>query len=112
MKKLGLNRFGAKENRLWLFSAALFALIVIWFAVSLENADSAADKKRADSVYDAVMNGAVLCYSIEGEYPPDLEYLEKNYGVKINREKYIVDYSYFGANVPPTVKVAEKEQNQ
>ncbi len=112
MKKLGLKRSGANENKLLPLSVLLFALVVIWFAVSVGNADSAAGKKRTDSVYGAVMNGAVLCYSIEGEYPPDLEYLEKNYGVVINREKYIVDYSYFGANVRPTVKVAEKEQNQ
>ncbi len=55
------------------------------------------------------MNGALLCYSIEGEYPSDLEYLEKHYGVRINGDKYIVDYSYFGANIRPTVTVIEKE---
>lgn len=104
MKKTGVNK-------LTILSAALFVLIVIWFSVSVNNAENSASEKRADSVYDTVMNGAVLCYSIEGEYPPDLEYLKENYGVAVNTEKYAVDYSYFGANIRPTVRVAEKERN-
>ncbi|MDE7302222.1 MAG: hypothetical protein K2N60_02755 [Oscillospiraceae bacterium] len=99
-------------NRLYLLSAALFAAIAVWFLVSVNNADSAAGGKRTEAVYNSVMNGASLCYSIEGEYPPDLEYLEKNYGVRINRDKYIVDYSYFGANIRPTVTVAEREDSE
>lgn len=101
-----------KINRLYLLSAALFAAIAVWFLISVSNADSAAGGKRAEAVYNSVMNGASLCYSIEGEYPPDLEYLEKNYGVRINRDKYIVDYSYFGANIRPTVTVAEREGSE
>lgn len=103
MKK---NRIG--NNRPYILSGLLFAAVAVWFAVSAENADSAAGEKRAEAVYRSVMNGAVLCYSIEGEYPPSLEYLEKNYGVRVNRDKYVVDYSYFGANIRPTVTVAEK----
>lgn len=97
-----------KTNRLYLLSAALFIAVVAWFAVSVNNADSAAGEKQTEAVYNSIMNGAVLCYSIEGEYPPSLEYLEKNYGVRVNRDKYVVDYSYFGANIRPTVTVAEK----
>lgn len=97
-------------SRLTVLSVILFALVVVWFLVSVGNADSAADKKRADSVYSTVMNGAVLCYSIEGEYPPDLDYLKENYGVIINDDEYVVDYRYFGANIRPTVVVVEKTE--
>ncbi len=75
----------------------------------LETRIAPAGEKRTEAVYNSVMNGALLCYSIEGEYPSDLEYLEKHYGVRINGDKYIVDYSYFGANIRPTVTVIEKE---
>lgn len=95
-------------SRLTVLSVILFALIVAWFMISVGNAGSAADKKRTESVYSTVMNGAVLCYSIEGEYPPDLDYLTENYGVIIDSDKYVVDYRYFGANIRPTVTVAEK----
>ena len=97
------------RSKLYLLSVLLFAAVAVWFVISAGNADSAAGEKRTEAVYNSVMNGALLCYSIEGEYPSDLEYLEKHYGVRINGDKYIVDYSYFGANIRPTVTVIEKE---
>ncbi len=97
-------------NRLTILSVILFILVVIWFVISAANAGNAADRKRTDSVYGSVMNGAVLCYSIEGEYPPSLDYLKENYGVIFDSDRYVVDYSYFGANIRPTVVVAEKTE--
>lgn len=100
-----------KVNKLMLFSVILFVLLAIWLVVSAKNAESAAEKSRSDSVYRTVMHSASLCYSIEGEYPPDIGYLEENYGVKINRDKYIVHYEYFGANIRPTITVAERNRS-
>lgn len=91
-----------------MFSAAMFVLLLIWLLISVSNAEKAAEENRAASVYSMVMNSAAMCYSIEGEYPPDLEYLEENYGVKIDGVRYIVHYEYFGANIRPTVTVIEK----
>ena len=97
-----------RAGRLTLLSAALFALLIIWLVISINNAGAAAEKNRADSLYRSVMNSASLCYSIVGEYPPSLEYLEENYGVQTDRGRYIVHYEYFGANIRPAVTVAEK----
>lgn len=91
-----------------ILSIILFVLVVIWFVTSVGNAGRAADRKRTDSIYSTVMNGAVLCYSIEGEYPPSLDYLKENYGVIFDSDKYMVDYRYFGANIRPTIVVTEK----
>lgn len=102
MKKLRINK-------MYILSAALFIAATAWFVVSLNNAGRSADEKQAEAVYRSIMNGASLCYSIEGEYPPTLDYLEKNYGVRVDTDKYAVDYSYFGANIRPTVTVVEKE---
>ena len=103
MKKSGINKA-------WLLSAALFALIVIWLLVSVGNAEEASGKNRAEALKKSVMNGAALCYSIEGEYPRDLSYLEENYGVNISSDNYIVHYEYFGANISPTVTVIERSR--
>lgn len=97
------------SDRTMLLSAVLFILIIVWFLVSVGNTDKAARDKQCSSVESEIMNGAVLCYSIEGEYPPSLSYLEENYGIKINSDKYIVGYDYFGANIRPTVTVIERE---
>ena len=101
MKKTGVR---------WMtvLSVSLFAAIMIWLIISVNNAAESADKSRSDAVYTTIMNSASLCYSIEGEYPPDIEYLENNYGVKIDRGKYVVHYEYFGANIRPTVTIMEK----
>lgn len=41
---------------------------------------------------DAIRRASVQCYSIEGRYPPSVEYLEDNYGIVIDRERYNVFY--------------------
>lgn len=103
MKKSGINKGG-------ILSAALFALIVAWLLISVGNAEEASGKNRAEALKKSVMNGAALCYSIEGEYPRELEYLEENYGVNISSDIYIVHYEYFGANISPTVTVIERSR--
>lgn len=95
--------------KMYIVSAVLFIFIIVWFLVSVGNADKAAREKQCSSVGDEIMNGAVLCYSIEGEYPPSLSYLEENYGITVNSDKYIVGYDYFGANIRPTITVVERE---
>ena len=32
----------------------------------------------------AVQQSALQCYTVEGAYPPNLEYLEENYGLRVN----------------------------
>lgn len=101
MKKRRINITAA-------LSALLFILIIAWLAVSSGNASDAARSSRSDALRKSVINGAAMCYSIEGEYPRELEYIEENYGVRIDRERYTVHYEYFGANIAPSVTVTEK----
>ena len=108
---LKMGKKSHKDSRLMLFSVILFILLAVWLVISVKNAGSAAEKSRSESVYRTVMHSAALCYSIEGEYPPDLEYLEENYGIKINYDRYIVHYEYFGGNISPTVTVADRSRS-
>ena len=43
--------------------------------------------------------------AIEGRYPPSVEYLEENYGILIDRDKYDVFYSGFASNFMPDITV-------
>jgi hypothetical protein len=54
---------------------------------------------------DAIIRSAVQCYAIEGFYPPDIEYLENNYGLLVDHNKYFVSYSVFASNIIPEVQV-------
>jgi len=53
----------------------------------------------------AVERAAVLCYALEGFYPPRIEYLEKKYGLIVNRDKFIVLYKTFGSNIRPEISI-------
>ena len=45
------------------------------------------------------------CYAVEGRYPESLEYLEENYGIRVDREEYLVLYEVFADNVKPRFRV-------
>lgn len=77
------------------------ALFLIVMAVS--SFSDSANNEAKKVTEQAILNALITCYSIEGSYPPDISYLEQNYGVHIDHEKYIVDYQIFATNVLPDV---------
>ncbi len=73
--------------------------------------DKAHNKSNDESfkiLSDAIMRSAVQCYAIEGFYPPDVKYLEENYGLLVDHDKYFVSYSVFASNIIPEVEVFKK----
>ncbi len=56
----------------------------------------------------SVRRATVQCYAIEGMYPSELTYLEENYGIVYDKEKYGVEYGCFASNIMPTIVVYEK----
>ena len=63
----------------------------------------------AAALRQAVLEAAVQCYAVEGRYPESLERLEREYGVQINHDRYIVTYDVFATNQLPDVQVLQKE---
>ncbi len=86
-------------------AASLAALLLVYMAVQRSDSDG----YTAGRIRSGIINAAALCYSAEGSYPEDLKYLEDNYGIIVNNDKYIVHYSYSGGNVPPYVTVTRRE---
>ena len=71
-------------------AAALAALLVFFTALArLEYSTETADQSRLE---DTVRRAAAACYAIEGIYPPDVAYLEEHYGIRIDWDRYTVDY--------------------
>lgn len=93
----------------------LYAPLMIFAAAAALAVYGINRTSRADSEYmtenlrRGIMRAAVLCYSAEGAYPENFRYLEDNYGVCVNADKYTVHYGYAGGNIPPTVIVTERE---
>jgi hypothetical protein len=89
------------------FVIAVAAVIV--FAAIGDYKDSF-DEKKAEEIRDTVLSYVAECYALEGKYPTDLEYLEDNYGLMLDRDKYVYHYLIFASNFLPDVKVIPMNQ--
>jgi hypothetical protein len=84
--------------------AAIAALILIWYAASSLGSSQGAESEKIAK--EAIVRAAVQCYSLEGRYPPSLEYLEANYGLTLDRTKYVYYYqSILGSNAMPDIQM-------
>lgn len=61
--------------------------------------------ESAESIKRTVEERALQCYVIEDAYPESLSYLEKNYGLAVNKKDFKVIYTPYAENMPPQVSV-------
>ncbi len=91
--------------------AGVFASVLVFFAVAaamvvgVGRLSDRADTEGAETLRNGIRRASVQCYAIEGRYPPSVEYLEENYGIQIDRERYNVFYDGFASNVMPDITV-------
>ena len=60
------------------------------------------------AVRDTVLDAAMQCCAIEGAYPSSLDYLEREYGLRVNHDDYVITYEAFAGNVMPSVVVVPR----
>lgn len=84
------------------------AVLVALFAVAAGGIGKSLDKEKVQMTQSAIIRAAVNCYAIEGVYPPNLQYIEQNYGVQIDHDALIVTYDQFSSNIMPFIDVIEK----
>ena len=85
---------------------AITVLLCFLFALSNLSRDQALEDKQ--HLENALSRAAVACYATEGVYPPNIQYLEKNYGIQINQDLYTVKYEVIASNLMPDITVLEK----
>lgn len=93
----------------WLLLIAVLLLLALLLVVSFGGSGRDVNDESTAAIREAVRRSALQCYVVEGVYPPDLQYLQDNYGLQINTEDYYVVYDTFAANLPPTVRVIAKK---
>lgn len=91
-------------------SVLLFAALIAVLVVGVRFFSGRASEQGADTLRDGIRRASVQCYAIEGRYPPSVEYLEKNYGIQIDRNRYNVFYNGFASNIMPEITVNMVEQ--
>jgi hypothetical protein len=87
------------------------AIIVVAMWFSIGGVASSVEKNQSDFLADAVRRSAVQCYALEGRFPPDLKYLEDNYSLVIDRQRYAVYYEPMASNLVPQIRVLVLPQN-
>ena len=99
-----------RKKAWWLAAVVLVALFVgLWAYRGAGSSGEVLSREAALSIRNSVERAALQCYAVEGAYPPDLKYLEDNYGLAVNTRDFYVRYDAFASNQPPTVRVEAKE---
>ena len=102
MKKLKTSWNGIKG---YVASALCFGAVIGLFLNGVLSMSDRMDREGEETLRSAIARASVQCYAIEGRYPPSVEYLEENYGIKIDRKRFNVFYEGFDSNVMPEITV-------
>lgn len=98
-----------KKGHALAITAIIIVLAVtalIWTFAGNSGRDIGEESEMA--IREAVRRSSLQCYVVEGIYPPDLAYLEDNYGLQVNTKDYYVTYNAYASNLPPDIIVMAK----
>lgn len=101
-----LRRFGLMIRN-HLLGAVLFAVIAALLTVGLSNASRQSAEEEKRLAEESVRRAVVSCYIIEGRYPESYAYIRDHYGLRINEDKFFVDYRIFASNIMPDISIWE-----
>jgi hypothetical protein len=84
----------------------LFTLVVILVMMfGMRQADESSRSEGARFLEESILRAAVHSYATSGQYPESLSYITQNYGIHIDRSKYIVHYEIIASNILPNITV-------
>lgn len=87
-----------------IFSILLMLLLVF----GIQSTAQSSDEQDLQRIQAAISKAVLTCYSIEGYYPKDYQYLKENYGLYIDESRYQVHYEWIGNNIRPDFAVFVK----
>ena len=86
----------------------IFTLVVMGMIVfGLQRTEESSRSEGLRILDESIRRAIVINYAIEGTYPESIAYIEENYGIYVDRSKYIVHYSIFASNLMPEMSVIE-----
>ena len=92
----------------WFARLMLIGAMIAVFIFSLMRLDRGSTEIQRQQLEDSIRRACISCYSLEGIYPPTLQYLVDNYGLQINDKHYAVFYDIFAENIMPDITVVIK----
>lgn len=94
-----------KKRCIMALSIIISLLVLVIAGTVMSEVSHGQDRERVSLLSDAVRKAAVQCYAIEGYYPTDIEYLEKNYALIVDRNRFFIYYEAFASNIMPRIDV-------
>lgn len=107
-----MARFYAKKKRFSPTTYLPVVLLILVLGVFVAFSDSFSKANLAhekEILENAIHRNITQCYALEGDYPPNLEYLKENYGLTYNEDHFFVHYQYIGGNLRPDITIIERE---
>lgn len=99
-----------KQVRRWLPAAGLLLAGLAGAVLMVDRGIlPGASGQSRELIEKAVRRSAVQCYAIEGAYPVSLEDLEERYGLRVDQERWMVDYRYEADNLSPDITVIQRQ---
>ncbi|WP_101697751.1 hypothetical protein [Clostridium minihomine] len=90
------------------FSLLLFGLVLAFLWIGFSRVAETNQQENRTLLLQNIDRAVLNCYAIEGMYPPTFQYLQQNYGVQVDSEKYYVDYQIFASNIKPVIQILER----
>jgi len=109
MRRKSIYRKGIWDILRSMLVPVLFTLIVIGMILyGLNQTESSSKAEALRILDDSIRNAVVSCYTIEGKYPESVAYIEENYNIHIDRNRFVVHYDVFATNIMPDIMVIER----
>ena len=64
-----------------ILSLCVFLMILMLFTEGLSSLSDSTMRRQKESLENAVTRSVTYCYTVEGTYPENLDYLKDNYGL-------------------------------
>ncbi len=109
-----MRRFNQKQThkiQKWSLSIFVFLTILILFFEGLSSLSSNTKRRQKESLETALLRNITYCYTLEGSYPPNLQYLKDNYGLTYDESLFFVDYRVTGSNIFPDLTIIERDSD-
>ena len=92
-----------------LLPVLLFCLLAVLLNTGLNHLTDANEQEALEAARRAVVRSVMTFYAIEGRYPPSIDYLIENHGLSVDRQRFIVHYDVFAANIMPQIIVLPRD---
>jgi len=72
-------------------------VIMVMVIYGLQQTSESSSAEGLRILEDSLRRAVVMNYAIEGRYPESIEYIERNFGIHIDRTRYAVHYRVFAS---------------